>query len=285
MGIKYTPGKTLLTLLHLVIYALASLSVFGIHSFAESTIYALQTGTANTEDTDDDTSSQYSDSYALYYEEDINNNKGTRYIYTLYYLIGQQGALGLVDAAGNVILEPQYQDIIVLPKNYILKTDETWGFYDKASLKALNDQRWDSVEADTDEIGKISSNYIKVEKDGLFGATDQNGKIVLSPKWEDLDLHTYAADWPLIKVKKNGAYGYINSSGGIVINPEYDYAQAGVYPRNESDGTTSYHPVIYVVKAGDWGGIFKNSSGNPASPRWDIEPTEEVLADYEDSIN
>ena len=179
MEIKFLPGKTLLTLSRLAIYGLASLSVLGMHNFADT---ALNSGISLLEETSKDTSAISGSSYTLYYDQKIEGTQGINSIYKLYYISGQEGQLGLVDAAGKVILEPQYEDIIVLPYTYILKIDGLWAFYDQATITALNDHRWDSVEISQDESGKIIDNTIKVEKAGLFGTTDQNGNIIVEPK-------------------------------------------------------------------------------------------------------
>jgi hypothetical protein len=286
--IKNAEGQTLLTLLRVAICGLAALSVFGMQNLANVFFDTVQNSgnliSSITYDADN-TPLQYGRPYVLYYDKTLEDNKSVSHIYKQYYITGEEGALGLVDSAGNVLLSQSYQDIIVLPATYILKTDGLWRFYDQTEITPLDENNWENVEISLDESGKINSDLVKVEKDGLYGATDQQGHIVVQPQWDDFEPYTYAVDWPIIRVKKNGLYGFINNSGQILIDVKYDYARLDLYSFPNVDDSTTINtvPVVFVLKDNDWGGIFRGDNGKPTGVNWDIEPSAEALADHESS--
>ncbi len=273
----------------MVIFAIAALSVFGMYGFAEKTL-AFFNNNINAADQplidDPDQPDIQGRSYTLYYDEKIYSDSmaGYRHIYKQYYIVGQENAVGLVDAAGTVLLPQQYQDIIILPYTYILKQDEFWGFYSRETLELLSDNIWNQAEIELSEQGKIISDLVKVNKDGVYGATNHNGEIIISPAWDGLELYTYEAEWPLIRVQQDTQYGFINNSGDVIISVRYAYAQLNTYSVINTDEqgneNTVTVPIIYVCEDGQWGGIFRDSDGDPTSVDWNIEPTTEVLADY-----
>ena len=85
---------------------------------------------------------------------------------------------------------------------------------------------------------------------------------------------------------QNGKYGFINTSGDAVVSLSYDYAAIDtvtVYAdANDAEGTQK--PIIYVLRDGDWGAMYRNSDGSSSDVDWSVEPTEEVLAAYEAQI-
>lgn len=290
MEIKQAEGQTLLTLLRVVICGLATLCVFGMYPVAERFFGFVRNGDAFIASLRDETMDQPNLGgrvYNLYYVEKAADGRGLRHIFKQYYLAGSEGSWGLVDSAGQVILESHYEDIILLPQSYLLKQDGAWRFYSRPELEPLGDTAWDNVEISRNEAGKITSDLVKVEKDGLFGATDQAGNIVVQPEWDGCELNTYAVDWPIIRVKKDGRYGFINRSGQVIIKVRYDYAQLDLYAETPPEGggetTAPSVPVIYVCDDGQWGGIFPDADGDPQAVDWQIEPTAEVLEDYRNS--
>ena len=286
MEIKQSEGQTLLTLVRVAICGLAALSVLGMQNLADSVFDLVRgnDGFISSIVDDEEATVQYGSPYILYYDQTAENGRAIQHIYKRYYITGDEGALGLVDSSGKVLLPQRYQDIIVLPSTYILKEAGAWRFYDQSEVLSLNENTWDNVEISLNELGKISNDLVKVEKNGLFGATDQQGQVIIDPQWDDFEPYTYAVDWPIIRVKKNGLYGFINSAGDTLIDVKYDYARLDLYsypPENEDSTEVKTVPIVFVLKDNDWGGIFKDKNGKPTTVQWDIEPSAEAMADYE----
>ena len=280
MEIKETPGQTLLTLIRVVIYAVAALCSFGINDLADSFFTAIRSGEGFFQvEQAQQQPPAYGEPYILYYDQDLGNDN-KRHVYRQYFIFGGNDAYGLKDSVGNQLLPAVYQGIIVLPESYLLQENGLWRFYSH-DLELLSDDEWEDVEIAKDESGKISSDLVKVCRDDLYGAADQQGEIMVSPRWESLELYALEAGWPLIRVSSDGKYGYIDRDGNVVIRVRYDYAQMGEYLETDSDGQQRESTVIYVYRDEQWGAIFKNRNGDPSEVNWDISPSEEILADWQ----
>ncbi len=71
---------------------------------------------------------------------------------------------------------------------------------------------------------------IKVQKDGLWGLINYDGKILAKPYWNSIGDYSDG----LFLVKKGMLYGYIDKNGKIIIEPEFGQAT------NFSEGLTSF---------------------------------------------
>ncbi len=298
MTIKKAEGQTLLTLLRLVIVSVALLGGWGMQSIADAVFnfaYNSKAIISNFLYEDDASPVVEGRLYVLYYDEHDEAERATRHVYKHYYVTGQEGALGLKDSAGRTVLEAGYQDILVLPAAFLLKEGDVWRFYDQ-ELNPLSEQAWDGVELELAENGRISSDLVKVELGGLFGAADMQGHVLVEPIYEELELYTFAADWAINRVRYEGRYGYIDSNGNIVIDLIYDYAVMSsftVYDQTETEaGETAAEggegeepagielPIVYVLKDGDWGGIYKRADNSATGVDWQVEPSAQVVLDY-----
>ena len=279
--IKETQGQTLLVLLRIAIFGLACLCVFGMRTAAESVFTYLSQDRSLTENTD--TSPQgsvYGRPYALYYDNAVEG--ASRHTYKYYYISGSEDALGLVDASGNVLLEQKYQGIFVLPEGYILKEDGYWRFYDR-ELNLLSDNAWETAQPALDENNKLRSELVKVSRDGLFGAVNMRGEVVISPRWDSLNIFN-PFGLKLMRVSKDGSFGFIYPDGDTAVGVRYEYAQIGQYFHDDPNGgeETASETVIYVRQDGEWGCIFMDSDGDPSWQDWGVQPGEEVLNAYEE---
>lgn len=273
----------------MAIFAIAAMSVFGMQNVMDNlfSLFQADIDLVEVEPGDDEQTGSNSDrSYILYYDEKIYDESGSgyRHTYKQYYIVGSENSLGLVDNSGNVLLPHIYQDILILPNSYILKENDVWHFYSQDTLERLDENDWDEVAIELSEQGKIISDMVKVCRDGAYGATNHQGEIIISPRWQSLDLYTYEALWPLLRVQQDELYGFIDNKGDTIISVSYDYAQLDVYTISNEDinanESTTTLPIIYVCQDGNWGGILRESNGRPSSVDWDIEPSAEVLADH-----
>lgn len=89
-----------------------------------------------------------------------------------------------------------------------------------------------------------------------------------------------------IRVKSDDQYGFVDSEGNVVINVRYDYAALDslTTPIENEEGEITgerTEPVIFVLRNDDWGAIFQDEDGDPTSVDWSVDPTEEILNDYQ----
>ncbi len=291
MEIKKSEGQTLLTLFRLAVCGVAALCIFGMQGFVNATFDFFRNSgdmvNSFLQEEEVVEHNNYGNSYILYFEEQPEGSESILHIYKQYYITGEEGHLGMVDSSGNVIFEPLYEGIILLPHSCILKQNGYWQFYD-LDQQLLTDDTWDEVEIEKNEQGKISNDLVKVSKDGYYGATDQQGNIIISPRWDDLELYTYEANWPIIRVKSDGYYGFVDNEGYTVINVRYDYAKLDTrtVPITGENGevvSEAVEPAIFVVRNDDWGAIFQDEDGDPTSVDWSVDPPAEVLEDYQNN--
>ena len=286
--IKYAEGQTLLTLTRAAIVVVACLCVGGVYSLVDGLFSSASNARdAVVEIIDSETSETIEGVPTVLYYSENGAAGGLTSTYQMYYITGSEGAYGLTDAGGQRLLEDKYQGIILLPHAYVLKEDGLWRFYDRDTMEPLTDHVWTEAEAARTDNGRFASTLVKVQQeDGMYGAVNMRGEIAIFPHYEDLQLSTMASAWPLIKVKQNGKYGFINTSGDAVVSLSYDYAAIDtvtVYAdANDAEGTQK--PIIYVLRDGDWGAMYRNSDGSSSDVDWSVEPTEEVLAAYEAQI-
>jgi hypothetical protein len=284
--IKKSEGRTLLSFMRLGIIFIACLSIGNVQSWADAT-FAFTGNAGNLihdflyEETSSDATAA-GDSLLLYYTQSSADGKGTLYVYQRFYLTGSGNARGLRDASGQQLLPDEYSDIMVLPAAYCLNNGSGWQLFDRTTLQPLSDLVWDDVKLELADSGLLSSDLIQVEKDGLFGAIDMQGEIVIEPLYDDFELYAFDAAWPLIRVKQDGRYGYINHQGEVVVGLDYDYAVLGslIVHADENDAEGEQVPVIFVKRGDDWGGILKQGD-EPSRVDWDIQPSEAALAAQE----
>lgn len=293
--LKENEGQTLLTCIKIAIFALACVAAANLGFFADAVVSLA----SNAEDTARSFLNENSDTeqaqaeadrrgtpIALYFHDRSAEDNATRYIYQVYYMNGQEGSYGLTTVNGEQILPQQYQDIRVLPAAYALKEAGHWRFYSRSDLSLLSEEAWDSVQMNLGRAGYIETDLLSVSRDGLYGAVDLTGQIVIEPRYDEFFFNSQEVEWPLILVKKDGYYGFIDTSGNVVVDLVYDYAVLNtvVAYEDENDAEGTKKPVIYVRKDDQWGALYRQSNGSPGAVEWGVEPTTEVLAAYQEQL-
>lgn len=64
------------------------------------------------------------------------------------------------------------------------------------------------------------NSYAAVKKDGKWGFVDKEGKVIISPQYEEARSFSYG----YAAVKKDGKWGFIDTSGKICIEPQFQDA-------------------------------------------------------------
>ena len=183
-----------------------------------------------------------------------------------YFLLEQNQMYGVIDADGNVVIEPKYQSIqIPNPTKDVFITYES----EDADGKAVNSKGesilsdYESVEAI--DISQLSSTVpyektvLKYKENGSYGLIDFDGKKITDAIYEEIQGLDYKEGF--VKVKQNGLYGVINIRNEEVIPIEYDnvstdgyydedteYKKAGFVLRTKTDDGYKYSYVSYDGK-------------------------------------
>lgn len=168
-----------------------------------------------------------------------------------------KGTFGLMNAKGKVIKKIQYQEITTLTyyptvHNYIVKKDDHYGLIDKAG-NTLLEIEYDNLESSYyGSYSDVNDCMILANKGSKTGAFDANGNKVLPLKY------TYNSDSSnggisyykgVFIVYKNGKYGALNKKGNKIIDFDYQEIygdQNNIIARNETDGLNSF--TVYSLK-------------------------------------
>ncbi len=177
-----------------------------------------------------------------------------------YYKIISDGKSGVIDKAGNVIIEPEYNTIkIPNPKEAIFicvyDYNAASGEYKTKVLNEKNEEILTNYEnVNTIDIKEIVSSIpyektvLQYQKDGKYGIIDFSGKDITNPIYEEIKNMPYR-EGELI-VKKDGKYGVININGGKLVNFEYDYITGDNYYSTDKE----YALDGYIVGINDENG-------------------------------
>lgn len=185
----------------------------------------------------------------------------------------ENGKYGLVNFEGKKVTDAIYEDISSLvnkPGCIQVKKDGLYGVLNSEG-KTIIDIKYNSIKGDeysSGEDGYLKTGYIVSEKTSsgiIYGYIDYNGKMIISPKYEDIsraleydtnDIYlifmdkgkkgviknnkiiikpryqsiNYYNNSNVFVVNKNGKYGFYEENGKEILKPEYEsYSIAGHY--------------------------------------------------------
>lgn len=149
-----------------------------------------------------------------------------------YFPVYTNDKWGVIDSKGNIIINPEYDEYIVIPDNTkpifictydVNYKDETY------KTKVLNEKNqeifmdFDTAEAfenfDANNNLWYESKILRVCKEGKYGIIDTNGKQLVNCEY-DLIEALKGVENSFI-TRKNGKYGIIDNVGSTIIDNEY----------------------------------------------------------------
>lgn len=149
-----------------------------------------------------------------------------------YFAAFKDNKWGVIDENGDVIIEPSYEEMMIIPNN---KTDIFLCTYDvnydtgEYSTKALNSKNqeifteYNKVEAisnhDENDTLWYEDNVLKVQKDGKWGVINYDGKVLLNTEYDSIESVQGIKNALLIE--KEGKYGVADNEGKIILDPIY----------------------------------------------------------------
>lgn len=150
-----------------------------------------------------------------------------------YYTIYEQEKWGVIDTKGNVVIEPTYDEMIVIPDNTkpVFICMEQVNYEDGSyTSKAIDEKKkelytnYDKVEViyNHDENNTLwyESNVLKVQKDGKYGLINLDGKELVSCMQDAIEpvLGTKSVFLTTIDNK----HGIVDSMGKVIIENQYE---------------------------------------------------------------
>lgn len=149
-----------------------------------------------------------------------------------YYTIYENGKWGVIDTKQNVIIEPIYDEMIIIPDNskpIFICTINTNYETQTFETKVLNDKNkelytnYDKVEViyNNDNSNNLwyENNVLKVQKNGKYGLIDIEGNEILNCEYNEIKAITSTKN-AFITIK-DGKQGIVNNIGNILLENNY----------------------------------------------------------------
>ena len=155
----------------------------------------------------------------------------------VYYKLRKDNKLGIINKDGEIVIQPQYTDIIIPNPTVDLFLCSNSNDLENAEWKAFNSKNeqvlTDYKEIEAIPINKLSSivpyekTVLKYKDGNFYGLIDYSGKKVLPAEYEEIKNIDYKEGY--LKVKKNGLYGITTIDGKKVLNTDYNDVMADGY--------------------------------------------------------
>ena len=163
-----------------------------------------------------------------------------------YFVLKSGNTSGVIDKAGNLIIESNYDDIkIPNPEK------DVFVCYKNGTIKILNSQKQEKLtdyqSVEPIQLKNITTNLmyektvLKYEKNGKYGLVSLEGKKITGPIYESIEGLPYKEGELLIK--KDGKYGVINIKGNELIKNIYDQISVDGYYTTDN----GYKYAGYIV--------------------------------------
>ena len=149
-----------------------------------------------------------------------------------YYTIYTNGKWGVINSYGDIVIEPSYDEMIVIPDKAqdificMYDVDYSNGEYKTKVINSKNKEvikDFDKVEAianyDTNNEIWYESNVFKVQRQGKYGLINYSGKELVSCEYDSINP-VIGVQNSLI-IEKNGVYGLCDDAGNVIIEPNY----------------------------------------------------------------
>lgn len=154
-----------------------------------------------------------------------------------YFASYKDNKWGVIDQEGNTIIDPSYQEMIIIPnsKNDIFlctyDIDYDNGTYKTKALNSKNEEifkDYEQIEAieNKDKNNNLwyENNVLKVKNNGKFGIIDTSGKELLPCQYDEISALEGVKN--AIKISQNGKIGIVTNEGTILLKTEYLDVQA-----------------------------------------------------------
>lgn len=196
-----------------------------------------------------------------------------------YYTVYEEGKWGVIDTRGNTIIEPSYDEMIIIPDStkpvFVCMQEVNYedGSYESKAINEKKEQlykNYDKVEViynqDSDNRLWYESNVLKVQKDGKYGLINLEGKELLTCTQDKIE--------PILGTKSvfvtevNNQKGLVDSMGKVIIENKYqeitsltNQYENGFIVKNEQGkyGVINYDSTVAIQEKYD---AIQNVYGN-----------------------
>ena len=154
-----------------------------------------------------------------------------------YLPVYTNGKWGVINSSGDIIIEPTYDETIVIPDNtkavFICTYDVNYtdGTYKTKVINEKNEEiitGYETVEAienfDKGHNMWYEADVLKVKKDGKYGLVDFKGKNLV--ECEYTEIVSLRGTRNSLLTTKDGKKGIIDNTGAVLVDNEYKNVQA-----------------------------------------------------------
>lgn len=187
-----------------------------------------------------------------------------------YMVVCKDGKYGMTDGKGEIIVEPEYDQVLWSSSGIIIQSGDKYGVLDKKGKKVLP-LKFEEIYVLNDELiavknkrgkygmynfkGKKLSDHvydymngygrsvIEVSKDGKWGYLNKDGKVIIDIKYKQLDINVLDSQYVQIKIDEK--YGIMDIKGEFLLEPKYDC----IFPGVNDDGTLN--KKCFIVTEGN----------------------------------
>lgn len=149
-----------------------------------------------------------------------------------YYTVYEDGKFGVINNDGETVIEPTYDEMIVIPNNSkpificTYDVDDANGTYKTKAINEKNEEiltGYDKIEAidnfDSKQNIWYEDNVLRVSKNGKYGIINFDGQEVLPCEYDEITaLKGVTSN---LIVKKDDNVGLVNEKGQTIIKTEY----------------------------------------------------------------
>ena len=190
----------------------------------------------------------------------LSSDNTTKITAKTYFTICTEDKWGVIDNNGNIVINPTYDEMIIIPdneKDIFICTENVDYEKDTYTTKVINSKnkeifkQYNKVQAieNFDEYNNLwyEENVLKFEENGKFGLINLDGKVILQPDFED--VYALKGIKNSIITVKNSKMGVVDNKGISEVPNEYDEIQSLGKDTN-----------LYIVKDGTNYGIYKKTN-------------------------
>jgi hypothetical protein len=132
---------------------------------------------------------------------------------------------GYLDTAGKVAIAPTFDAGETFSEGLVaVRSGDVWGYIDKSGAFV--------IAAAFAFAGEFNCGvaFVRKDEDGLIGAIDRSGRIVIEAQFDDVNHFQETAQGCLASVAKGTKWGYLRTNGQFAIAPQFD--EAGEFSEN-----------------------------------------------------
>lgn len=149
-----------------------------------------------------------------------------------YYTAYENGKFGVINNEGNIVITPEYTEIVLIPNKSVpvfictYDVNDQEGTYKTKVINQNNEEifkDYDKVEAidnfDSKQNIWYEDNVLRVQKDGKYGLINFEGKEIVPCEYDEITALKGVTN--NLIVKKQDKVGLINEKGQVIINTDY----------------------------------------------------------------